>query len=62
MFLGLTVIPAILVQRYANYWLRLQTENGFYDQMKEKWLQANPTLNQGARRSILRNVLGVGLD
>lgn len=53
---------ALALQRYVNYWLRLQEKSGFAAAMSRKWLQADPALDREARWSILRNVLGVRID
>ncbi|GAB5377399.1 MAG: cation:dicarboxylase symporter family transporter [Acuticoccus sp.] len=53
---------ALALQRYVNYWLRLQEKNGFAAAMTRKWLHADPALDREVRWSVLRNVLGIRLD
>lgn len=49
-------------RRFVNYWLQLQRSNGFAEEQTSYWIKRLPRGADAPRWSILRNVLGVGLD
>jgi ABC-type amino acid transport substrate-binding protein len=49
-------------REFFNYWLRLQSVNGFHDRMVRQWIDGKPEAKLQPRWSIARNVLGWGAE
>ena len=59
-FLIAYMLPKDAVQftQFLNYWMRLQSANGFNERMEHHWLDDKPELKQAPRWSIVKDVLG----
>ncbi len=59
-FLIAYLLPADALQfrEFLDYWLELQTVNGFSERMVRRWIEGKPDATPKPRWSILRDVLG----
>jgi proton glutamate symport protein len=48
--------------KFVNYWLDLKKADGFEQRQREYWIDRVPRANPAPRWSILRNILGFGLN